>query len=180
MLLYVTFAQSRLKQLTLPENNRKPYRHRTLTQQSHPKRPVAQPLSAQAEIWKHRSGPRRIRRARPRGDCSHGSNDLGEDEGESDMKPCERLQKDDAKADALDTVENTQPTPQCATQDGAESRGAPRDKVRDTRDTPQHLGPTGSAEADGEDGDDPRVLFAQVAEDKEGERPDTDEEDEKE
>lgn len=52
----------------------------------------------------------------------------------------------------------------------------PRDVEREGRRAPEHLAPTRGAEADGEDGQQPRVRFAEVGEDADEDGPDDDEE----
>jgi hypothetical protein len=97
------------------------------------------------------------------------------------MKPGQRLQEDHAKPDPLQRVQHTEPEPQTPAQQRADDGVTPRepgDVQRDAGCGPGHLAPAGRAEGDGEDGDEPGVVFGVDAEGVEGEGPDEDEEEE--
>ena len=96
------------------------------------------------------------------------------------MEPRECLQENHADADALDGVEDAEPEPEGAAEEGAGDGVAagPGEPLAHVGDAPEHLAPARGAEADGEDGEDPGVGFGEVGEDGEEEGPDEDEEEE--
>ena len=89
------------------------------------------------------------------------------------------MQEYHPKPDALERIQDPEPEPQTAARDrGAEMAARPGDVDADARDAPEHLGPAGRAEADGEDGQDPGVGLAQAVEDVEDGGPEQREEEE--
>ena len=93
------------------------------------------------------------------------------------MDPCQRLQQDHTKSDPLQRVQDAEPEPQTPSDEGAgDGAAGPGDVLADVGDAPEHLAPARSAEADGEDGKDPAVVFGEDAEEPEEGGPDEDEE----
>ncbi|KAL8893476.1 MAG: hypothetical protein Q9192_005221, partial [Flavoplaca navasiana] len=96
------------------------------------------------------------------------------------MVPRQRLQQYHPESHALDAVQYRHPTPQRAAKDSSESRRVEGNVGTDAADAPEHLRPPRSTQTRGEDGEDPRVLLAQMAEDEQHQGPNADEEDEEE
>ena len=76
-------------------------------------------------------------------------------------------------------IQDTQPEPETPSHDGACCGAAgPGDILSDVGCAPEHLCPAGSAEADGEDGQDPAVACGEAGEEVKQSSPDDDEEEE--
>ncbi len=76
------------------------------------------------------------------------------------------LEEDHAEADALHGVQHAEPEPQAAADEGAgDGAAGPGDVLPDVGGAPEQLTPSRGAEADGEDGEDPGVVFGEDAED---------------
>lgn len=147
---------SRFEELTFPEIDEKANRDDQLEEQGDPEPVLPQPVQCvECEVREDRAWPCGIRRAGPGGDGRDRSNHLGEDEGEGDVEARQGLKEDHAEPDSLDGIQHAHPTPQRPPQYRTESRGPPGDVEADPADTPERLAPSRSAEADGEDGDDP-------------------------
>ena len=81
-------------------------------------------------------------------------------ERKRDVDPRQRLQQYHAEADPLQRIQNAEPKPKTAADEGAgDGAAGPGDVLADVGDAPEHLAPAGGAEADGEDGEDPAVVF---------------------
>lgn len=98
------------------------------------------------------------------------------------MEAGEGLQEDHAESDALERVQDTEPEPQGAREEGADDRVMRRDGdvERDPGGGPQHLTPAGGAEGDCEDWDEPCVSAGEAAKNGEEEGPDQYEEEQEE
>ena len=84
------------------------------------------------------------------------------------MDARERLQEDHAEADALQGVQDAEPEPQTASNEGgSDGPTGPGNVLADVGGAPEHLAPSGRAQTDGEDGQDPRMIFAKDAEEPE-------------
>lgn len=146
--------------MLLPEKHKRQNINRQLRQQGDPKPRILQAgRDAQAEIRKHRPWTNVVRGEAARANRRDGAQDLRRDEGEGDVETGEGVQQDHAEADALEGVEHAEPEPQGAAGDGRADGAAarPRHVQAETRHAPEHLAPARRAEADGEDGQDPRV-----------------------
>ena len=118
------------------------------------------------EIGKHRSRTQSIRRRSSRHDRGQRADGLGGDQHEGDVESGQRLQEQHAEADALEGIEDAEPEPEAAAEEGAGGVAAaqdPGDVQADVGGGPEHLAPARGAEADGEDGDDPAVEFGEGA-----------------
>nr|POE74643.1 hypothetical protein CFP56_37174 [Quercus suber] len=82
-----------------------------LGQHADPEPRVRQTSEAGAEIGKRRSGADAVQTIGTGDDGGNAADDLGRDEGEADVKTHHGLQEDHAIADALDTVEDSEPKP---------------------------------------------------------------------
>ena len=134
-------------------------------------------MGAKHQIREHGTGTILIGRRGPGDDGGDAAEDLGADEGEDDVEAGERLEEDHAEADTLKRVQHAEPEPQGAPDEGAAERGhGPGYPLAHARCAEEHLCPARSAEADGEDGEDPAVGAGGDCEAPEGEAPDGDEE----
>jgi len=170
----------RLTQLLLPKKRKEPHTNPHLQHQRDPEPALPQPLQhAGREIREHIPGANFIRRRRTRQDSRDGAEDLRRDERKRDVDARQRLQQDHAEADALHGIEEAEPQPQrAAEQRGRDGPPGPREIQPDGRRAPQHLAPARRAEADGENGQDPRVRLAERREHPQDGGPGEDEEDE--
>ena len=93
------------------------------------------------------------------------------------MEARQSLQQYHAESDALHRVQDPEPKPQAPTSDRGRGRAAgPGEVEADVGGPPEHLRPARSAEAHGEDGQDPRVGGREDGEDVKKGGPDDDEE----
>ena len=93
------------------------------------------------------------------------------------VDPRERLQQNHPEPDPLQGVQDAKPQPQTPAHERAGHGSAgPGNVLADVRDAPEHLAPARGAEADGEDGENPAVVFGEDAEEPEERGPDEDEE----
>ena len=110
-------------------------------------------MQARRQVREDRSRTGSVGGAGARDDRGDGSEDLRAHQGEDDVKPRQRLQKDHTEADALDRVQGAEPEPEGPTRQSASEGGTrPRDPLPHARDGPQHLTPARRTEADGEHG----------------------------
>ena len=93
------------------------------------------------------------------------------------MDPRQRLEQNHAEPDPLHRVQDPKPEPQAPTYERAgDAAPGPGDILADIRRSPEHLAPSRGAEADGEDGQDPAVVFGKHGEEEEEAGPDEAEE----
>ena len=157
--------RSRLEQLLLPEKQKEPNTNDQLAEQCNPEPAFRQCLcNMQTEVGKHVSRPRRIRRTGSCSDRRQTPDHLGSHKREDDVEASQRLQEDHAEPDTLHSVEDTQPEPEGAAEKGTGCRSAPGHVDAERGCAPEHLAPSGRAEADGEDREDPGVLPAKSVE----------------
>jgi len=180
--MVISINPSRLRQLFLPKKLEIPHTNQNLKSQPNVKINLAEDLrvvsqSPRAKVWEHIPGTNIVRRGSPGGDGSQRPENLSANERESDVHARECLQEYHSEAGSLDRVEHPEPEPERASNESASFRTAgPREVHTDVRDAPEHLAPTRGAKADGEDGENPGVLFREDGEESEHAGPDADEE----
>lgn len=115
---------SRLKKLLAPKDPQKPHTDDQLAQQADPEPRLGQSLRThQPEIGKNIPGPQFIWRRRPRRDRHRTANHLTGTQCGRDVKPRKRLQEDHAESDTLQGVEDAEPEPERAGEEGAKEEG---------------------------------------------------------
>lgn len=150
-----------------------------LEHQGDPEPRVRHGTHAIGGIGRDRPRPDVIRRKSSGADRGDGSQDLAHNESKAHVHAGQGLQQDHTESQTLDCVQNAQPQPDAAGCQGAAREPAcdPGEVVADARDAPPDLGPARGPETAGEHGEDPAVLFGEVAEDEEEAGPDETEED---
>ncbi|GKT65804.1 hypothetical protein ColTof3_13143 [Colletotrichum tofieldiae] len=115
-----------------------------------------------------------------RGASEHGENgteNLRPDTGRGDVDTGQRQHENHTDTRTLEAVENAEPQPKDAAEDGTgDDASGPRHVDADPRGAPPDLGPARGPEADGEHGEQPRVALAGLGQAPEDQSPDDDEE----
>ena len=176
--VYLCLCPLRLRDLLLAEELEEANGQDQLQAQADPEERRGEARQrALGEIREHGAGADLVGREGAGQDGGAGAQDLGADERGRDVLAGERQEQHHAQAQALDRVEQAEPQPQAARDDGAGDGAAdPGDVEADARGAPEHLRPAGGAEADGEQGHDPRVRLGEEGEDPQAEAPQDDEE----
>jgi len=122
-------------------------------------------------------GRQRVGTGRPSQHGEGAAYHLGSDQHRENVVPCERHEKHHAETDALNVIQQSQPQPKAAGQDGRTDRASrPREIPADTASSPEFLGPARRAKTDGKDGKKPGVRVGEVRESVENNTPEANKE----
>lgn len=164
--------------MLLPEHLGERQRNKKLESQAGPEPGLRQ--SGPDSLAKVREGDGRDQTVGAGGTGEHGkgrTEHLSTHQDGEDVSAGQGGEQHHAETHTLDVVEQAEPQPQAARDDGARDGVAdPGDVHAHARNAPQHLGPAGGAEADGEHGEEPGVLVGEAAEGVEDDGPQTQEE----
>ena len=105
-----TALKSRFRKLLFAKEGKEAHADEQLKNKPDPKPALRQPIHIPgAEIREDIPWANSVRRCRSREDRGNGPQHLRGDERESDMDSCQGLEKNHAEADALDSIQHTQP-----------------------------------------------------------------------